>query len=205
MRAFKFPIRRLVAVIAFVSSGVGLSGCTPDYADQQALSSLHFNGILGAGGGAFTTADGVTSQTFNLIGDDVTLGISNEAISPNANLSLYDVLLEGYTVSFERTDGGTAVPASFGSNFTQRIPISSFGATPSIISVSLQLLQPEQKLLAPLSDLTGFGFEQSTGFAFIHTRATIELFGRNLTGDQVSLRFPIRVTFCNSCLADDGN
>jgi hypothetical protein len=195
----------LVAAAALAVSGAGLWSCTPDYADQQALSSLHFNRIIDAGGGAFPSADGVVSETFNLIGDDVTLGISNEAISPNATLALYDVLLEGYTVSFERTDGGSAVPSSFGSNFTQRIPITGFGNPPTVVAVEIRLLQPEQKLLPPLSDLTSFGFEQSTGFAFIHTRATIEMFGRNLTGDRVDLKFPIRVTFCNACRVDGVN
>jgi hypothetical protein len=182
-------------------SGAGLYSCTPDYADQQALSRLIFNQLLDAGGGAFLSADGVVSETFNLIGDDATVGLSNEAISPNANLALYDVLLDGYTVSFERTDGGSAVPASFGTNFTQRIPITGFGSSPQVTAVEIRVLQPEQKLLPPLSDLTAFGFEQSTGFSAIQTRATIHMFGRNLTGDRVDLEFPIRVTFCNSCRA----
>jgi hypothetical protein len=193
-------VQALVASLALAVFGVSCT--TPDFADQQALSRLIFNGVTNASGGAFPTANGVASESFNLIADDVTVGLSNEAVSPNAELRLYDVLIDGYTISFERTDGGSAVPSTIGTNFTQRIQITPFGSAPRISEVTLRLLNAEQKLLPPISDLNDFGFERSTGFLTIQALATVHVFGKNLIGDRVDVSFPIRVTFCQACRAD---
>jgi hypothetical protein len=199
MRCFRSLVRALVASAALSVFGVGLLSCTPDFADQQALSRLIYNGIQTASGGAFATSDGVASEAFNLIADDVTVLLSNEAVSPKATSDLYDVLIDGYTVSYERTDGGSAVPSTIGTNFTERVRITAFGASPTLVSVNLRILNAEQKLLPPISDLNEFGFERSTNFLTIQTKATIHIFGKNLIGDRVDVSFPIRVTFCQAC------
>jgi hypothetical protein len=194
-------MRSIVTRCSFVATiavagllGVGLPGCTPDYADQQALTRLVFNGITGASGGAFQSAEGVTSETFNFISDEVTVSIANLPVTPKvAGRPIYDVLIEGYTVEFRRTDRGTVVPQSFSVTYTQRIPV---GGT---AEVTLRLLSALQKGAPPLSDLNIFGAEQSTGFPWIQTIATVRIFGRNLIGDPLDLAFPIEVTFCRQC------
>jgi hypothetical protein len=180
--------------------GAGMLSCTPEFADQQSLTLLRYNGIQTAEGGAFPVGGGVVSATDILITDTVTVLMSNESVSPNTGtLSLYDILLDGYRVDFERTDGGSAAPEGFGQVFTERIRVTNFGTSPSTVAVEFLLLDPQQKLVPPLSDLTTFGFERSTGFLQIQVNANIHFFGRNIIGDRVDLRFPIHVVYCGGC------
>lgn len=185
--------------LATLAFGVVLAGCAPDFTDEQALTQLRFNGIGAAGGGAFATPTGVNSNVGVFSADDVTVLISNESVSPGVSPdAIYDVILEGYTVTYQRTDAGSAVPADFGTAFTTRIQATGFNAR-TTTPVTIRLLPLEQKLLPPLDDIGVFGFEQSTGFTKIQTLATIRMFGRNRIGDVADLTFQIPVTFCDLC------
>jgi len=200
MRLVRSTFRALLTAAVLSVFGAGMLSCTPDFADQQSLTLLRFNGIQTAQGGAFPVGGGVVSQTDILITDTVTVLLSNESVSPNTGtLSLYDIILDGYTVSFERTDGGSAIPEGFGQEFSQRIRVTNFGTSPSFVAVEFLLLDPVRKLVAPLSDLTSFGFERATGFLQIQANANIHFFGRNIIGDRVDLDFPIHVVFCSGC------
>jgi hypothetical protein len=193
--------RSLVTALALSSLGLAVLSCGPEFQEEQALTTLIFNGVSEASGGADFTSDGVLShvQTGPAVQDEVTVGIQNMAVSPGfLASSIYDVILESYTVTFTRTDAGSAVPQTFGEVFTTRIPVSQFGTSDSN-PVEFALLPAGQKLLPPLSDLRDFGFEQSTGFLQIQTVAHVHMFGRNIIGDRVELEFNIRVVFCNSC------
>ena len=200
MRLVRSAVRVLLAAAALSVFGSGLFSCTPDFADQQSLTLLRYNGLSTAQGGAFPVGGGVVSATDILVSDTVTVLLSNESVSPNTGtLSLYDVILDGYTVSFERTDGGSAVPEAFGQEFAQRIRVTNFGTSPAAVAVEFLMLDPTRKLVPPLSDLTQFGFERATGFLEIQTNANIHFFGRNMIGDHVDLDFPIHVVFCGGC------
>jgi hypothetical protein len=200
MRLFRPAFRVLLTAAALSVFGAGLFSCTPDYADQQSLTLLRYNGVSTAQGGAFPVAGGVVSASDILVTDTVTVLLSNESVSPNTGtLSLYDVILDGYTVSFERTDGGSAVPDAFGQELSQRIRVTNFGSSPSLVPVEILLLDPSQKLVPPLSDLTEFGFERATGFLDVQTNANVHIFGRNIMGDHVDVDFPIHVRFCGGC------
>lgn len=200
MRFVRSTFRALLTAAVLSGFGAGMLSCTPDFADQQSLTLLRYNGIQNAQGGAFPVGGGVVSATDLLITDTVTVLLSNESVSPNTGtLSLYDIILDGYTVDFERTDGGSAAPEGFGQEFSTRVRVSNFGVSPSLVAVEFLLLDPQQKLVPPLSDLTTFGFERSTGFLQIQANANIRFFGRNIIGDHVTVSFPIHVVFCGGC------
>lgn len=200
MRLARSTFRALLTAAVLSGFGAGMLSCTPDFADQQSLTLLRYNGIQTAAGGAFPVGGGVWSATDLLISDTVTVLLSNESVSPNTGtLSLYDILLDGYTVDFERTDGGSAAPDSFGQNFTERVRVTNFGSSPSTVAIEFLMLDPQQKLVPPLSDLTTFGFERSTGFLSIQANANVRFFGRNIIGDRVTVEFPIHVLFCGGC------
>lgn len=200
MRLVRSTFRALLTAAVLSGFGAGMLSCTPEFADQQSLTLLRYNGVQTAEGGAFPVGGGIWSATDILITDSVTVLLSNESVSPNTGtLSLYDIILEGYTVSFERSDGGSAVPESFGENLAERIRVSNFGTSPSLVNVEFVILNPTAKLTVPLSDLTTFGFERSTGFIDIQTIANVHFFGKNIIGDRVDLNFPIHVRFCGGC------
>jgi len=182
-----------LAAVAVLVFGVGLSSCTPDWADEEALTRLVFNGVTSADGGAFLSAGGqVNSMVQTIINDEIVVNITNDAISPNiGGNELYDVILDGYTVEWARTDPpGTATPAAVSKVFAIRIPVNANRG------IALTLLDPLQKFAAPLGDLNQFGFERATGFPEIQTIATIHLYGHNLKGDKVDVEFDVRVSFC---------
>lgn len=199
MRLCRTTFRFLATVLTSAVLAVTLSGCAPDFTDEQALTQLRFNGIGLASGGAFVTPVGVNVNVGAASASDVFVLISNEAVSPGVSPdAIYDVIIEGYTVSYERTDAGSAIPAEFGTVFTTRIPASGFNSR-TTTAVLIRLIPFEQTALPPLADLDHFGFEQSTGFTKIQTLATIRMFGRNRIGDVAEVTFQIPVTFCDLC------
>lgn len=201
MRLFMKFFHRMTMSLLVIGGANVLLSCSPDYIDNQALTQLRFNGVSDAKGGAFHTADAVVSQVDVFIQDEVRLFISNEAVSRNVPSSdgSYDVILEGYTVSFERTDGGTNVPASWGTVFTQRLPVVPWKSSATGEEVKITLYPLDQKFVRPLSDLVFFGFEQGTNFSEIRTLATVKFFGKNRMGDALNLTCKFEVVFCSLC------
>lgn len=200
MRRFVFGLRKMAISLIVIGVSAGLFSCSPDYIDNQALTQLRFNGIKTADGGAFNTADAVVSQVDIFIQDEVTLLISNEAVSRNVPTDgNYEVILEGYTVDFKRTDGGTNVPASWGTQFAQRLPVDAWGSSTTGSEVAITLFPIDQKFVRPLSDLVFLGYEQGTNFSEIKALATVKFFGKNRQGDNLNLTCQFKVVFCSFC------
>lgn len=200
MRLFTCSLHRMAMSLLVIGGANGLFSCSPDYTDSQALTQLRFNGIKEASGGAFSTADSIWSQVDIFTQDEITLLISNEAVSRNVpSDGNYDVILEGYTISFERTDGGTNVPASWGTVHAQRLSVVPWKSSTTGEDVEITLYPVEQKFVRPLSDLVFFGFEQGTNFSDIRALATVKFFGKNRMGDAVNLTCKFKVLFCSLC------
>ncbi len=197
MRSIKFSLQVVVTAVTLAGLGLGLVSCS-DLGNTKALSHLIFNGILKGDGGAFLSADGIVSEVAVTLNDEADISITNDPVRDTTDVAsneLYDVLLKTYTVSFERTDGGTAVPSTFGVRLTQRLPINATS------TVTLLVLRPEQKYVPPLGDLQNFGVELETGYPTIQTLATVHMYGENLVGDGIELKFQFKVTFCRKCKA----
>lgn len=113
-----------------------------------------------------------------------------------------DIVLERYEVTFQRTDGGSAVPAGFQRALNARVRVTPHGQQNEVITVvSITLVPSTSKTQPPLSHLISPGIEPDTGFINIQVTATLRFFGRTVAGEQVAGQASIGINFAN--FADD--
>ena len=101
-----------------------------------------------------------------------------------------------YRVSYQRTDGGRLVPASFVRSVDVLIGVGSEGSLGSFLVVEPDALN--QAPFAALLPQNG-GRDPDTGRSIIKMEVILEVFGETLGGDNVSdaTRFPL--DFCYGC------
>lgn len=113
-------------------------------------------------------------------------------------LDLQQVVIERYEVTFQRTDGGSAVPPGFERGINLVVRVTPIGQQPRTSTIlGLELVPSTSKTQPPLSFLVDPGFEPSTGFVNIQVRATIRFFGRTLAGDPVSATATVGINFAD--------
>ena len=115
----------------------------------------------------------------------------NQSIIPS---NMTDIIIRTLRVSFVRTDGGTAVPASF--QETINLSVDTNG-TSSI--ENLTIVRAPQKQQVPLYYLTPFslGYEPDTGYNNISCNAILEFWGETIAGDRVYASGAIGITFAD--------
>jgi hypothetical protein len=107
-----------------------------------------------------------------------------------------DVRVTRYRVTYVRTDGGTAVPASY-TRSTETLVTA--GGGPQSFS-SFLILQPGAINQSPFAALfTGTGRDPVTQQPFVRMDVVIEFFGETLGGDNVSATTRFSLDFCYSC------
>lgn len=120
------------------------------------------------------------------------------AVTGTTGPDLLDVIVERYEVTFERTDGGTAVPKGFQRAMTLRVENTPHGSTQTLTSSTEIILVPSTtKTQPPISHLISPGFEPDTGFVNIQVDATIRFFGRTLAGHRVTATGSIGINFAD--------
>jgi len=178
-------VRRAGALVAIAAlAGAGCATLTKDNSSSY-LVVAELNAAAGAepdkyGGSLLSDVATDTGGAFPDIGKvKLTLGMKDASLTPtSANF----ITTDHFRVEFERTDGGTAVPAPFDSAFT--VTVTAGEATGGFI-----LIPNSAKFAAPL-DALAFGGE-------IHTIATITFFGKDQAGRTVSALGHIGVNFAN--------
>lgn len=117
--------------------------------------------------------------------------------SQTTNTTFEQVTLTTYTVTYNRTDGGKLVPASFTRSISGLL-------TPGGGSTSLNnflILQPEALSQAPFAALLpqNGGRDPDTGLSTVRMDVVVTVFGQTLAGDRMSAttRFPL--DFCYNC------
>lgn len=116
-----------------------------------------------------------------------------------AQLNLLDVILRSYRITFRRTDGGTLVPETIVRNITQVIPINSTAQ----LGGGFQVFEPSMFSEAPFVALyptsgTG-GVDPETGRREVRMEIVADFFGETLSGENVSTRAVVPITFCAGC------
>lgn len=120
------------------------------------------------------------------------------AVTGSVGPEFLDVIVERYEVTFERTDGGTAVPKGFQRAMTLRVENTPHGVlTTRTTFVDIVLVPSTIKTQPPISFLISPGFEPDTGFVNIQVDATIRFFGRTLGGHRVSATGSIGIDFAD--------
>ena len=205
-------MRRVCAAVVWVSA-MSLAGCTADWAKQND-SSIYFeigqiraisNTVTGGTSGNILYSD--VSQVIN---DDVEVDVNIFQKNPNINASSPNnhVFVESYRVRFFRTDGrnteGVDVPHSItGPIGSTRIHTPSSGTEQEITS-TITLVRHQAKLEPPLRNMNGGGLQVQlppapgfSGSVVLTTVAEITIFGRTLTGSNLTATGRIQVTFAD--------
>lgn len=112
--------------------------------------------------------------------------------------ALQDVIIERYEVTFERTDGGTAVPKGFQRATSARVQITPHGQQNELItSLDIVLVPSTTKSQPPISHLISPGVEPGTGFVNIQVMATVRFLGKTVAGEPVSAVVRVGINFAD--------
>lgn len=118
----------------------------------------------------------------------------NTLTDVTVNPSFNDVRVTRYRVSYQRTDGGTLVPASYVNSIDILLTPGGTGTGTFIVFRTDAFTQ------APLAALIGgTGRDPETNRPVVSMDVIVEVFGQTLAGENVSgsTRFPL--TFCANC------
>jgi hypothetical protein len=137
-------------------------------------------------------------------GCDASLGtIQLQVIAKNDTVSgpFTQVRATRYRVSYQRTDGGRLVPASFVRSMDTLLEV---GGSPTSVTTFL-ILQPDAFTQSPFVALfpNNGGRDPDTGRPVVQLDVIVEVFGETLAGDNVygATRFPIDFCFdCGGCV-----
>ena len=170
-----------------------------------ALGALVSGGCYDGNSTATTVAPVMLSQSITngpanvdvSVPADVVIGnmtINSTAKSPSAQLSQQqDVILSEWVVTCSRTDGGTvASPVFHDYNLTLYVPAGG-----SANAENFTIFPAEYFKEAPLYQLfpANGGFDKETGRTNIRQKLHIEVFGKTVAGQAVSLVFDVNLNF----------
>lgn len=191
---------RTLGVLALVA-GLAASGCgIPDAAEQDGSNIiLLVTEVVATPGGegtesAFLLSDVVrVSEPAGVFNDNALITVESTPKNPNTNLTLsaYDTTnLQRYTVRYFRTDGrnveGEDVPFAF------QGPLAGTVVAGDDTEIALILVRHQAKLEPPLNRL-----RESGGATILSCFAEVVIYGNTLTGDVVSARATIGITFAD--------
>ena len=174
----------LVAALAVVS----LAGCSGELTDSSSPVEL-------------IVTNSQDLSTIDLAGGencDQDVGTINmQVISKNGSSGdLLQVRVSRYRVSYQRTDGGKAVPAPFVRSMDTLIGVGQSGSL-----TKFTIVEQDALLQAPFVSLLpqNGGRDPDTGRPIIKMDVIVEVFGETLGGDNVydATRFPL--DFCYAC------
>lgn len=130
---------------------------------------------------------------------DKLVGTINMQVIPKnsgATGNFVQVRINRYRVSYQRTDGGTQVPAPFVRSVDTLIAVGSSGSL-----TTFTILEPDALNQAPFAALLpqNGGRDPQTGRPVVKMEIIVEIFGETLGGDNVydSTRLPL--DFCYDC------
>lgn len=205
-------MRRVGAVAVWVSA-MSLAGCTADWAKQNDSSILFEIGKITAKSNTVTggaSGNILYSDVSQVINDDVEVDVNIFQKNPliTASSPNNHVYLESYRVRFFRTDGrnteGVDVPYSItGPIGSTRLHTPSSGSEVNV-TATITLVRHQAKLEPPLRNMNGGALQVQlppapgfSGSVVLTTVAEITIFGRSLTGSNLTATGRIQVTFAD--------
>lgn len=178
---------RMKTIIAAAALAAAVFGCSGELTDSGAPVEL------------VVTNTQTISQIDLAAGCADTIGeINMQVIAKNSTVtgSFVQVRITRYRVSYQRTDGGTQVPASFVRSTDQVLGPGATAALSSFLVVEGDALS--QAPFIALQPVNG-GRDPVTGRPVVKMDVIVEIFGETLGGDRVydATRFPL--DFCFNC------
>jgi hypothetical protein len=196
-----FRFRGCVALLTALAI-VGSSGCSKTVRTGRAPSYLIIEELEGVNGADDSIVDNDLSsdvRTFGGVFEDdgqVRLRLAMRdvdyasAVAPTDNNA---ITLTRYRVSFRRTDGrntpGVDVPWPFEG--------ASTGTVTDRLQLNFVLVRVQAKLESPLIQLADSSFDGLGGSGIISTIADVTFYGRDQTGNEVSVTGSLSVNFAN--------
>jgi hypothetical protein len=186
----------MVAAIPAVAALVALAGTSCNTSDLERNTSpvllivtntTLINTIDVLGG----TGCGTNTGTINL---QTVVKNPNTLTDVTINPTFNDVRVTRYRVSYQRTDGGTLVPASYVNSIDILLTPGGSGTGTFVVFRTDAFSQ------APLAALvSGSGRDPETNRPFVNLDVIVDVFGQTLAGENVSgsTRFPLN--FCANC------
>jgi hypothetical protein len=205
-------MRRWVAVVA-TASALGLSGCTADWATQND-SAILFEIAQISAASASVTGSGASSNILysdvsQVVNDDVVVEVNIFQKNPliSASSPNNHVYLDSYRVRFFRTDGrnveGVDVPYSISGPMSLRLHTPSAGQEVAG-AANITLVRHQAKIEPPLSNMRAAAgapvtlpLPSSGGLTVLTVIAEVTVFGKTLTGSNVTATGRIQVTFAD--------
>ena len=186
--------KALPAIVAALVMMVGCSGDISKSSSPVALNVTNTQTLTRIDISPGASGCNQTVATVNV----AAILLSNPA---NANLPVdsrfNSVNLTGYTVSYQRRDGGTLVPAPFTRATSGTIAVGDTGTSLN----NFLGIEPGALTLAPFAALTpsGGGKDPETGKTTVTMDLILTVFGETLAGERVSGTTRLTWDFCYSC------
>lgn len=180
--------------VAVLALAVTLAGCSGELTDNAAPVELIVTNTQNLQIIDFSDNDDPDCD------DDIGT-INMQVIAKRTDLTgtMGQVRVTRYRVSYQRTDGGTLVPASFVRPLDTLIGVGQTSGFSRFL-----VLEPDAILQAPFAALLpqNGGRDPQTGRPIVKLDVIVEIFGETLAGDNVydSTRFPL--DFCFGCGCD---
>jgi hypothetical protein len=175
-----------LAVFALIALGaLGVAGCGGNTSDNSPAPVMLSENITSG------PADVDISAPVDVTIENMT--ITSRAKSPSATLSQQqDVTLTQWVITPSRTDGGTVASPQWQNFYTVYVPA---GGTASV--QNYRIFPAEYFTQAPLYQLfpQNGGYDPETNKTSIRQRLHIEVFGKTVAGQVVSLVFDVNLNF----------
>ncbi len=175
-------------------------GCNTDVGDTAAnvIMSINTITLVSDPWGDVITSSGI------ILDDAVSIELSAVLKAPvSTNPTAFtpefqNIVLERYEVTYTRTDGGTDVPPGFTRGIAGTVRLSVIGSEELLLlTLPIVLVPSTTKAQPPISFLISPGSEPVTNFINIQVDARIQIFGRTVAGDPVTVVGNIGINFAN--------
>jgi hypothetical protein len=177
----------MVAAAAAVVAALAMGGCAADYVEGDTSSILLLIENIAEGTPQLSDVRGEQGAIINC---QVEMTVSARPKNPTSTVGASeDVRLNRYTVTYRRADGrsqeGIDVPFAISGNTTALV--SSGGTTTTTLAVDL--VRHQAKLEPPLLNIRGV--------QVVTMYADISVFGRTISGKNVTSSGSVQVTFAD--------
>lgn len=175
---------RLALIVLFVVAVTGLVGCSNNNSAKTEADVYLSEGVQ-PGPAEVSVSSGA----------DViipTLTITSHSKNPGAALTQQeDVILNQWVVTSTRTDGGTVASPQWTNYYQVYVPA---GGTASISNY--RIFPSEYYLQPPLNQLLVWPYlDKETNNPFIRQRLHIAIYGKEVSGKNISLEFDVNLKF----------
>jgi hypothetical protein len=179
--------RRSLAAAAAAVAALAMGGCAADYVEGDTSSILLLIENIADGTPQLSDVRGTGGAIVNC---QVEMTVSARPKNPISTVGpSEDVRLNRYTVTYRRADGrsqeGIDVPFAISGNTTAFVESGGTSTT----TLAVDLVRHQAKLEAPLMNITGL--------QVVTMYADISIFGRTISGKNVTSSGSIQVTFAD--------